>query len=248
MEHGKFEAVVIVRDTDQGRYSIHQRDQLIDKYDCNDTGHHVEDEMRRSEAFARLISAHGPKNSGDGGTDIGANRERQCILIGDLTGRERRDGQHQGGVAGLHHHGGEYANKREQQHARVPGNRIFGQVDRILEGIEAILHVVDAKEQEAEPGQDIAGTLERPGRLKDQDYAERQHRHCIGRNIDLETEAGDQPGARRGTQVGAKNDADTGGQGDQPRAEKGDRDHRHQRTGLHQRGADNAEQHTLGSR
>ena len=145
----------------------------------------------------------------------------------------------------MHDHGGEDADAGINEQAGKARYGELGQVDGFLEGLEALLHVVNAQEEKAEPGEYVAQALGRLGILEGQDEAEDQHGHGIGRDIDLEPEAGDEPGAGGGAQVGAKDDADAGGEANQSGAEEGDGDDGHQGTGLHDAGGDDAKGHAL---
>ena len=146
-------------------------------------------------------------------------------------------------MARLHDHRRGDADQRVDQQAEQARERELREVQRVLEGVEAFLHVGDAEEQEAHAGEDVTEPLEGFRVLEDQDHAEDQHRHRVGRDVDLESEACNQPGAGRGAEVGAEDDADARGQAEQPGAEKGNGNHRNQRAGLHDRGGDDAEQH-----
>jgi len=197
--------------------------------------------MRRRQAPPFHVGADGAQDGGDGGADVGADGQGQRVLVGDLPRRQGGDDQHQGSVAGLHHHRGEDADEGIEQQAEQAGHGELGKVDGRLERLEPLFHVMDAEEQETQAAQHIADALQDLGRLEQENHAEHQHRHGIGGDVHLEAEAGHQPGTGGGAQVGAEDDADALAQPDQPGAEEGDGDDRNQRTGLHHRGGDNPE-------
>jgi TATA-binding protein-associated factor Taf7 len=87
--------------------------------------------------------------------------------------------------------------------------------------------------------------LKGPSLLKNQDYAEHQNRHGVGRDLDLEAETGDQPGSGRGTDIGAEDDPDARRKPDQAGAEERNSNHRKQRTGPHDDRGDDAKRNGL---
>ena len=124
-------------------------------------------------------------------------------------------------MARLHDHGRQRPDPREQEQPGVTLDRKRGQVETVLEGFEAFLHVVNAEEQEPEPGEHRADTLQVFRFLEGQHDAEHQHRHCVGRYFYLETEGRHQPGAGSGADVGAENNPDAGHQGNHAGADEG---------------------------
>ena len=79
---------------------------------------------------------------------------------------------------------------------------------------------MDAEEQEPETGQRIADAAQRLRFLEHQNDAQRDHRHCVGRDVDLETKSGDQPGPGRRSDIRSKDDPDAADQRNQPGAQK----------------------------
>ena len=50
----------------------------------------------------------GAEYGGDGGANVGADGQRQAVLVGDLAAGQCRKGEDQGGVTRLHHHRGQH--------------------------------------------------------------------------------------------------------------------------------------------
>ncbi len=124
-------------------------------------GDQIEDQVGRGKSFALHIGTHGAQDGGDGGADVGADRQCERILIGDLLRSQRGDNDNQRGMTRLHDHGSEDTDCSENEDPWITGNRKGAQVDGVTKGLKALFHVVDAKEQETESGQDVADALER---------------------------------------------------------------------------------------
>ena len=202
VKDGELESIIVRRNADGSADPVDRLGQDGDEGDGDNACRHVEDEVGEGEALAGDVCAHGAEQSRHGSADIGSDGDCQAVLVGDLAGGERRDAQDQRRVARLHHHCRDDADGGIDQKAGKTRHGELRQVDRILKGLEACLHVMDAQEQEADPGQDIAQSLQRLAALKHHDDAEHDHRHGVGRDIDLQADAGDQPGAGRGADVG----------------------------------------------
>ncbi len=236
VEGGELEHVVVGGDAQGPGGGVHQPHQGAQEGHGHGTGDDVEEDVGGGEALAVLAGAHCPQDRRDGGPQVGPDGEGDGVLVGDLVGRERRDGEHQGRVAGLHHHRGDEAQGGEEQDPPEPRHGEPGQVEAVADPLEPLLHVVDAEEEKAEPGQDVPRPLEGLGLLEHQHHPEHQHRHGVGGDIDLEAEAGHQPRPRGGPEVRPKDDPDARPEAQEPGAQEGYGDHRNQRARLEQGG------------
>ena len=116
-------------------------------------------------------------------------------------------------MAGLHHDSREDTDRSEQKQTRISCNCKLSQVDRFLEGLESLFHVVNAEEQKTHACQYVADAIHGPGFLQDQNDTEHQHRHGIRGDFDFKPEAGHQPGTGCGAQISPKYDTDARCQG-----------------------------------
>ena len=208
VEQRQLEGMVIGLYPEPGCAGLHCRHKLLDEDQRDQSCHHVEHQMRGRKPSSGNIGRDRANDGGDGGADIGADRECQRVLIGDLAGGQCGDGEHQRGMAGLHDHGRGDPDGGVQQQARKPAHGKLGQVDGVLEGFEAVLHERDPEEQEAQPGEHMSHPFQGLAVVEQQDHAKGDHRHRIRSNVHLQSEAGDQPGSGGRTQIRTKDDAD----------------------------------------
>ncbi|MNF78547.1 hypothetical protein D3C84_607340 [compost metagenome] len=201
--------------------------------------------MGQRQPLAAAVAAEGAdEGGGNAAADIGADGDGQALAKLQLATGERRQGQHQGGVAGLQHHGHQEAEQGEQQAACQPVGLVGAEVEAIAETGEALLDLVDTQENEGDAQDDAPGSLALLAQ-EAAEHAEHQQRQCQRAEAEILPGHGQQPDAAGGAQVGAEQDGDAAGQLDQPGADKGDGEQGNQGAGLQQQGAADAEHHPL---
>ena len=149
MKDGQLQRPVVLSDPDEHRCLVNGPSELVDKDDGNEGGDGVENQVSHRQALARNVGADRAQDRSNRRADVGADGQGQRIFVGNLADGQRGDDQHQCGVAGLHHDGGQHADSGEEKKPPEAPDGKFGQVNRLFIGFEALLHVVDAQEQEA---------------------------------------------------------------------------------------------------
>ncbi|MNM72534.1 hypothetical protein D3C81_842300 [compost metagenome] len=200
----------------------------------------VEQYMGDGQPLASPRPAERAEHRRDGAADIGADGQGKGLLETDLPRRQRGQGQHQAGVAGLHQRGHQHADAGEQHGAEQAGHLDLRGVQPLAGIEEAGLHQVDAEEQEAHGEQHPADT---PGARAVEAEQDAEHRQRQGQRADAGVLPGQrqQPDAAGGAEVGTEDDAQPSRQANQPGTQKGDGQQRDQRAGLHHDRGEDAE-------
>ena len=245
VENSQLQRVVVVGDAEATAHEVDEVGELVNKADRDECRRRVENEVSGGKLTAGDVRPEGSDDGGDGGADVGSDRERECIFVSHLARAQCGDDDDEGGMARLHDDGGENAERDEEKDAGVTAHRIGGEVEVIGESFESGLHVVDPEKEKSESGEDVSHSAERLRSLKNEDDAEHDHRHRVGRDFHLQPEAGDEPGPGRRPEIRAEDDPDAGKQGNESGGKKRYCDDRDERTRLHDRGRDHPEPEAL---
>ncbi len=241
MEQGQLQQIIAAEPGQPGN-RLHQPGPQRQQGQGQGRGHAIEQHMHDRQPLATALAAeHADHRRADAAAQVGTNCQRQRLVQPHLAQRQRRQHQHQGGVAGLHDHRRQQADAGKQQHAANAAGLHRAQVHTATQAGKAQLEHVDGKEDEHHADQHPAGGTAALAGESGQ-HREHQQRQRQRRQADAVAEQGQQPDATGGAQVGAQNDGDAAGELDQARAQKGNGQQRHQRAGLQQHGAANAEQ------
>ncbi|MCY1355480.1 hypothetical protein D9M69_419010 [compost metagenome] len=244
VEHRQLDQLVVGQAGQPGDLP-HQPGQRPEQDEGQGAGDDVEQHMGQRQALAAAVTAEGAdEGSGDAAADIGADGNGQPLSQFQLATGERRQGQHQGGVAGLQHHGHQQAEQGEQQTAGQPVGLVRAEVEAVAEAGEALLDLVDTEEDEGDAEDDA------PRRLallphEPTEHAEHQQRQRQGTQAEVLPGHGQQPDTAGGAQVGAEQDRDAAGQLDQAGTDESDGEQGNQGAGLQQQGAADTEHHPL---
>ena len=121
MKYGELHREVAGCDPDSGTDPVHRLAQRRDENQGDHGGQHVEDEMGKRQALALEVRADRADDRRDRGSDIGADCQRERILIADLACREGRQDQNHRRVARLHDNGRDGADERVDKEADQTG-------------------------------------------------------------------------------------------------------------------------------
>ncbi len=233
----------------EGRHQpLHQPAQWQQQDQRHQRRQHVEQHMRQRQPLtAAVATQRADEGSGNARADIRADGDGQALAQFELPTGQRCQRQHQGGVAGLQHDGGEHADGDEGQLAKYAFRLPGGHVQAVIEAGKARLDLIDTEKDEGDAQHHAPGGLALVAREAGQ-HAEHQQRQRQRTQAEILSGHGQQPDTAGGAEVGAEENRHTTGQLDQPGTDEGDGQQRNQRARLQQHGAAHAEQQALERR
>ena len=217
---------------EQFAHGTEQAEQPGQQQQGDDTGQHVEQNMRCRRALGIRRGANGGEQGRYRGADVGADNHGSRRLDAHQAALRRREGNHQRGRRGLHQHGHQDADKNHGDDADRPfpvrQPEIGGGTG------EGVLEQVDAKEEHAEASQ-CRTQCGAPGALagQAQQHAKADQRQREDVDAELHADQGDQPAGHRRPDVGAEQHPQGLAEGEQAGIDEADGGHRHRARRLH---------------